>query len=143
MQHIQSEVAAGPRFEDFLQAQIGLAKDGMPISVRTAMARQGLDPAGEADRIARLPRGLALNALAILIHKVVEGTWQESEVRGKAESLTRLLPGAAPPTDTTQPADRRPRMILLLAMLLLVVVTISIWPGSWMAALAGRIAAWL
>lgn len=144
MQHIQSEIVALPRFEDFLQAQIGVSEDGMPISVRTAMARQGLDPVGEATRIARLPRPLAQNSLAILIHKIVEGAWPESEVRDKAERLTRLLPSASPTPkpDAAVPTDRRTTLIAVLSFALLLVVTFTLWRGSTLAAVAARLGDW-
>jgi hypothetical protein len=138
MRHFESEIVAGPRCEEFLQAQIGVNKTGMPISVRTALARQGLDPDGEADRLARLPRAQARRTLAAFIHTIVEGTWHESEVRGKAESLARLLP--PPATGAVRPENTASRwwwlilMVLLIVALLLVVMSTD-WTGSWLASL--------
>jgi hypothetical protein len=40
----------------FLFADIGIERSGMPLSVISALARQGFDPWQEAGRLARLPR---------------------------------------------------------------------------------------
>ena len=129
MHHFRSETAAGPRFEAFLQAPIGCDRHGMPISVRTAMARLGVDPRGEAERMAGLPRAAAAGVLVRFIENT--GTRPESEIRGTAERLVRLLPSTAPAVQRPVPPDRRALMIAVLLALLALVLMISYWRGSW------------
>ncbi len=57
----------GPEFEPFLDAVVGNEKNGMPLTIISAIARSGADPWKEAARIAKLPRNAALDVLARMI----------------------------------------------------------------------------
>jgi hypothetical protein len=57
----------GPEFNDFLFVPIGEGKDGMPLSVLSALARLEVDPWQEAAKLARLPEETAVQRMASLI----------------------------------------------------------------------------
>lgn len=47
----------GPEFDGFLYAQLGEERNGMPLSVLSALAQLQVDPWQKAARLARLPAG--------------------------------------------------------------------------------------
>ncbi|MEO6607709.1 MAG: hypothetical protein ABIN69_04495 [Aestuariivirga sp.] len=57
----------GPQFNDFLFAPVGAEKNGMLLSVVSALARLDLDAWQEAANLARLPRAAAAERLTGLI----------------------------------------------------------------------------
>lgn len=57
----------GPEFEDFLFAPIGADRNGMLLSVLSALARLDIDPWEEAARLAALPGEAATRRLSSLI----------------------------------------------------------------------------
>lgn len=67
MTHSASGSLLGPEFDDFLYAPIGEEKNGMLLSVLSALARLDLDPWQEATELAGLPRENATQRLASLI----------------------------------------------------------------------------
>ena len=85
-------------FNDFLFAAIGDDKNGMVLTVASALARLGFDPWNEAGRLARLPRIGAADALARMIAKLPVGDWQASELSEIAARLIKLLPAVVPST---------------------------------------------
>jgi len=68
------------RFNAFLFAAIGDDKNGMVLTVASALARLGLDPWNEAGRLASLPKIGAAEALARMIAKLPVGDWQLAEL---------------------------------------------------------------
>src|SRR5687767_3959352 len=79
-------------FADFLAATVGEERNGMHLSVLSAFARLDMDPWEEARRLADLPKGTAVNALAALIAKLPAGLWEPSEATRIAARLVPLLP---------------------------------------------------
>ena len=79
----------GQEYEPFLYAIVCDEGDGMPLTVVSALARSGADPWKEAARIARLPKAVALEALARVIP--VRG---EADGAAIANRLLSLLPAA-------------------------------------------------
>jgi hypothetical protein len=79
----------GQEYEPFLYAVVCDEGDGMPLTVVSALARSGADPWKEAARIARLPKAVALEALARVIpdHGDADGA-------AIANRLLSLLPSA-------------------------------------------------
>jgi hypothetical protein len=57
----------GREFEPFLYAVLCDEGNGMPLTVISAIARSGNDPWTEAARIAKLPKAMAVDALARMI----------------------------------------------------------------------------
>jgi hypothetical protein len=62
-----SATALAPEFDDFLFAPIGEERNGMLLSVVSALARLNVDPWQEAANLAQLPRTTAARRLASLI----------------------------------------------------------------------------
>ena len=77
----------------FLFADIGVEGSGMPLSVISALARQGLDPWLEAGRLAKLPRTVAADGLARLIAALPASLWPMPDATLIAARLVTLLPG--------------------------------------------------
>jgi hypothetical protein len=95
--HVGSGHSFSPRnieFNAFLFAPVGDDKNGMVLTVVSALARLGLDPWNEAGRLAGLPRIAATQALARMIGKLPVGDWQSSDLSDIAGRLTVLLPTA-------------------------------------------------
>jgi hypothetical protein len=95
MRFAQTFIVETPPLDGFLQASIGNSGAGMPISVMSALAREGLDPQAEADRLTRLPAGQARFLLACLIAAVPDRNWPLHESNARAIRLMALLPPAA------------------------------------------------
>ena len=79
-------------FNDFLFALVGEEKSGTQLTVLSALTRLGLDPWGEADRLSKLTRKAATNALAAKIAILPEGDWKASDSQSIAVRLVDLLP---------------------------------------------------
>jgi len=79
----------GQEYEPFLYAIVCNEGNGMPLTMVSAIARSGADPWKEAARIAKLPKALALDALARIIPECVS-----AENAAIANRLFALLPVA-------------------------------------------------
>ena len=79
----------GQEYEPFLYAVVCDEGNGMPLTMVSAIARSGADPWKEAARLAKLPKAVALEALARVIpdHGVADG-------EAIANRLLSLLPSA-------------------------------------------------
>lgn len=82
----------GSEFDDFLFAPIGAGKNGMAVSVLSALARQGVDAWQEAAELARLPRGVATQRLASWVAALPDGLSGNREAGSIAARLVALLP---------------------------------------------------
>ncbi len=92
-------MALGPRyslihseFNEFLFATVGEEKNGMRLSVLSALTRLGLDPWGEAARLSGLHKDAAVRALAAAIAMLPEGNWKVSDSEAIAGGLVNRLP---------------------------------------------------
>ncbi|MGO8917922.1 MAG: hypothetical protein ACLQJR_18630 [Stellaceae bacterium] len=90
-------------FNDFLFASVGEEKNGIELTVLSALTRLGVDPWGEAARLADLPREAAARALAAALSALPEGDWKVSDTWAIAARLVDRLPGRS------APATRSPR----------------------------------
>jgi hypothetical protein len=82
------------RFGEFLYAPIGEERNGMALSVVSALARLDLDPWREAASLAAMPRPVAADKMAGLILKLPDGTIALSDAEALAARLVALLPSA-------------------------------------------------
>ena len=82
----------GSEFDSFLFAPIGEDKNGMLVSVVSALARLDIDPWHEADELARLPREAAMARLASWIAALPDGPWAQPDPGTAAGRLIALLP---------------------------------------------------
>src|SRR6185312_5313222 len=75
-------------FNDFLFAPIGEEENGMVLTTLSALARAGVDPWDEAERLSQLPREIATRRLTSMISGLPNGRWAQS---ASARSVTRLI----------------------------------------------------
>jgi len=85
-------------FNAFLFASVGEEKSGLPLTVLSALTRLGVDPWGEAARLAGLPKEKATQALATAIALLPEGDWKASDSWVIATRLVTQLPIRGAPT---------------------------------------------
>lgn len=90
-------------FDAFLYAPVGVEKNGMELSVVSALARFGVDPWQEAARLATLPQELAADGLRLLLDRLPGEVWRSSDTPAIAARLVKLLPRAAQSAQTDQP----------------------------------------
>jgi hypothetical protein len=81
-----------PEFDSFLFALVGAERDGIQLSVVSALTRLGLDPWEEAGRLSSLRTGEAVEQLARLIAELPGGCRPLVEARGLASGLIERLP---------------------------------------------------
>jgi hypothetical protein len=81
-----------PEFDSFLFAAVGEERDGIPLSVLSALSRLGLDPRDEAARLSRLTKEAAADQLARMIARLSDRRWPLSEARRIAGGLIERLP---------------------------------------------------
>ena len=79
-------------FDAFLFAPIGEDKNGMLLSVLSALARLDVDPWQEAAKLARLPGETATQTLASLIRALPDGSLAYPDPGTIAARLIALLP---------------------------------------------------
>ena len=82
----------GSEFNDFLFASIGESRNGMLLSVLSALARLDLDPWQEAAKLARLPEKTETQRLTSLIAELPDGPSTPSDAGTIAARLVALLP---------------------------------------------------
>jgi hypothetical protein len=95
-----------PDLDEFLFATVGEERDGMPLSVISALTRLGLDPWAEATRLSSLEKGEAEKQLVLTIARLPGERWASSEIRKIALGLIERLPsasGAGVAADIRQP----------------------------------------
>src|SRR5271163_2845482 len=100
------------QFDDFLHAPIGHEKNGMLLTVLSALARLDIDPWGEAENLAQLPTEAATERMRSLVAAVSEEPATASESEAVAARLVALLPSkviSAPKARKTNPRKTDPR----------------------------------
>jgi hypothetical protein len=85
----------GSEFDAFLFASIGEDKNGMMLSVVSALARLDIDPWQEASSLNGMPVEIATKRLAFLIKKLPEMLPVHLESGKIAERLIALLPSCS------------------------------------------------
>lgn len=95
----------------FLFADIGVEHNGMPLSVMSALARQGLDPWQEAERLAKEPRAVAADGLARLIAAMPASLWSLPDATEIAARLVALLPRQVRSDGDLKPASSSARRL--------------------------------
>jgi hypothetical protein len=108
-----------PAFNAFLFAPIGDEASGIPLTVLSALVRVGMDPWKESERLSKMPRKAAADALAASISPL-SGRWASSEIPAIATRLVELLPRRGAETAIRPGAARAPgasiRLIVLAAI---------------------------
>jgi hypothetical protein len=116
-------------FDAFLYAPVCDQRNGMQLTVISALARMDVDPWEEAARIAAMPKAAAEKELVSILRQA-SGTETEAEVESIAMRLTQLLQrgdgnGRAAPTDVARVYVGRP---LLWLVWLGIAITVSLMP---------------
>jgi hypothetical protein len=118
MEMAHSASRPGSEFNDFLFAPVGEDRNGMLLSVLSALARLDVDPWQEAAKLARLPRETATLMLATLIAALPDGPSAPLDPGVVAARLIPLLPRSITPdaaprgTVTGMGAANNPRAVL-------------------------------
>ncbi len=100
MKHTIVATAAGTEFDAFLYATIADERDGEPLTVLSALARQDVDPWDEAARLARLP----LEAATLSLRKIIGALAPSSAVRPDSGATAARLIALLPHRVTNRPA---------------------------------------
>lgn len=83
-------------FDEFLFADIGEQPNGLPLTILTLLARGGLDPWAEAERLSRMARPAAVSCMIAEINRAPAGYCRRGDVGELAKSLVARLPKPAP-----------------------------------------------
>jgi hypothetical protein len=81
-----------PDLDSFLFSSVGEERDGVPLSVISALTRLGLDPWDEAERLSSLTKTEAAEQLARLIAELPGAARPIEEARELAGGLVEGLP---------------------------------------------------
>ena len=92
-----------PDLDKFLFAAIGTERNGVPLSMVSALTRLGLDPWDEAGRLSSLSKREAVEQLARLIAELPGALRPLAEARDLAGDLVEQLPKY----DTDRPSSSR------------------------------------
>ena len=98
-----------PQFGKFLFATVGNEIDGVPLTVISVLARLGLDPWEEAERLSSLGNREAVEQLARLIAEVPGSVRPLAEARVLAGGLVGLLVNHGPSRTSAPQIQIRPR----------------------------------
>jgi len=101
MMHSASLPQPGSGFDAFLFAPVGDDRNGMLLSVLSALARLDVDPWQEAADLARLPRSAAIERLTALIAALPGRPASQPDPGTIAARLIALLPAR---TDSNAPS---------------------------------------
>jgi len=105
MMHSASLPKLGSEFDAFLFAPVGDDRNGMPLTVLSALARQDVDPWQEAANLARSPKNLAIEQLTSFVAALPGRSAAQPDPGTIAARLIALLPGrngsAMPSSDKT------------------------------------------
>ena len=121
-------------FNDFLFALVGQEKNGMQLTVLSALARLGFDPWREAARLSELTKEAATSALAAVISELPEGDWKGLNSRSIAVRLVDRLPKHVSPSGKSpqggsigdqKPKSEAQKWLVWIAFAIAVLVAVS------------------
>lgn len=95
-------------FNEFLFAPVGEEKNGMMLSVISALARLDIDPWGEAALLSDLSREKAAQALVSIIARLPGGRWAIADIPTIAARLVEFLPRSKPAASAAAQAVAAP-----------------------------------
>ena len=81
-----------PELDGFLLAEIGIASNGLPLTVQSAFARLDQDPHAAAEYLLGAPSEAALGAMTELVVALPAGSWSDRDARDVASDLLARLP---------------------------------------------------
>lgn len=80
------------QFNAFLFAFVGEEKSGLQLTVLSALARLGLDPWEEAERLSTMSEDAATSALTARLADLPNDSWKTADSRSIAVQLVSYLP---------------------------------------------------
>jgi hypothetical protein len=113
-------------FNEFLYAPVGSERNGMTLSLLSALARLNLDPWAEAAGLSRLPKHTAAQKLASLIARLPPGAWAQADCYAIADRLIELLPHPSGSDPSSSKDGRGSRRINLSAAPILIAVALGL-----------------
>jgi len=87
-----SVIQLGPEYDAFLFAPVGAERNGMALSMLSALARLDIDPWQEAAELTRMPRDAANLRLTSLIATLPDTPATGTQIGTIADRLIALLP---------------------------------------------------
>lgn len=100
---LRSEYSLGhSQFNAFLFALVGEEKSGVQLTVLSALARLGLDPWEEAERLSTLSEEAATSALTARLAGLPNGSWKAAD----SQSIALQLVGYLPKRSSSQPSSQ-------------------------------------
>lgn len=139
MKNSATVLSAKSEFDAFLFAHIGEEKNGMLLSVLSALARLDLDPWRETAELARMPRQIARQRLTSLIEALPNQPPTRPGPETVSTRLIALLPPAASPSVGS--SNKLPRGVPMLnhrAVICVILVNLLIMFGAEWAASTAR-----
>jgi hypothetical protein len=115
----------GTEFNNFLFALVGEDRNGLPLSVVSALARMDLDPWVEAAYLADLPAETAARKLAARLDALSDPALKTASPHTRAVGLIALLPRRVTP-NPPPPVDRAGADAAARAQALVKVILIAI-----------------
>jgi hypothetical protein len=138
MKNSATVLSARSEFDAFLFAHIGEEKNGMLLSVLSALARLDLDPWREAAELARMPQQIARQRLTSLIEALPNQAPTRPGPETVSTRLLALLPPAASPSVAS--SNKLPRGVSTLnfrAVMYVILVNLLLMFGAeWAASTA-------
>ena len=139
MSHAALTSLLGKEFDGFLLAPVGEERNGMTLSVLSALARLGVDPWEETAALAAMPRDRARQRLAALIATTTKALASALNSDLVAARLIELLPTASG-SRTAAPVAKTSSssvIVLILIGLLLTAMTLvsvrsDVSPSRWL-----------
>ena len=116
----------GREFDSFLFASIGEERNGMALSLLSALARLDVDPWEETAALSRMPKEKARERLAALIATTTNALATKPSSEAIAARMIALLPGAltfevpAPATVVKAAAAKPSRLVIALGVAALI-----------------------
>jgi hypothetical protein len=141
MKYSATDLSRRPEFDAFLLAHIGEEKNGMLLSVLSALARLDLDPWREAAELARMPQQTASRRLASLIESLPDQPPTGPQPETVSTRLIALLPRA--PSPSVASSDKLPgagavpnSRALIYVMLVNLLIMTCMFGAQWAASTA-------
>jgi hypothetical protein len=108
--------------DEFLFASVGTEPSGMTLSLLSVFARRGDDPWKEAGKLVGLPKGDAIESVALAIVRMPRSVWTLLDATTIATRLVALLPARIGDAQPGPSFDRRRRLAHFVRIGLVLVV---------------------
>jgi hypothetical protein len=108
--------------DEFLFASVGTEPSGMTLSLLSVFARRGDDPWKEAGKLVGLPKGDAIESVALAIVRMPRSVWTLLDATTIATRLVALLPARIGDAQSGPSIDRRRRRAHFVGIGLVLVV---------------------